>query len=124
MQHTEEQKSFPQEVSREPTHCIQATLRGGFLSEGRITSPLNGPEAERIIWNSLFSLDLTSSSDRDIAQELGLEYVIVEKNETGYSDIFHSIYGDYFSQLLQTAPLVCDLVVEGEVLCLFRVPTD
>jgi hypothetical protein len=93
-----------------------------LLGSGRLFY-YDGPEAERIIWNSLFSLDLTSSSDLDIAHELGLEYVIVEKNETGYSDIFHSIYGDHFSQLLQTAPLVCDLVVDGEVLCLFRIPT-
>jgi hypothetical protein len=93
-----------------------------FIQSGRFFH-YSGPEVERILWNQLFTLNLTSATDRDYALSLDLEYVIVEKNSTGYSDIFHSIYGEYYSELLHTAPLACDLVVDGERLSLFRVPT-
>jgi hypothetical protein len=82
----------------------------------------DGPDVERVIWNQLFSLDLTSTENLEIAIALGLEYVIVEKATSGYSDMFSSVYGDYFSPLLHSAPLVCNRVVHGEKLSLFRIP--
>jgi hypothetical protein len=83
----------------------------------------SGPDVERIIWNQLFNLDLTSTTNREFALALELEYVIVEKTPSGYSDIFYSIYGDYVSTLLHSAPLACNRVVDGERLSLFHIPT-
>ena len=93
-----------------------------LLSTGRLFY-YSGPDVERILWYQLFSLDLTSTTDRSLALALELEYVIVEKTPSGYSDIFHSIYGEYFSPLLHSAPLACNRVVNGEMLSLFRIPT-
>ena len=94
----------------------------GLLQTGRLFY-YSGPRVDRIIWNQLFDLDLTLATDREFALALELEYVIVEKNSTGDSDIFHSIYGEYTSQLLHSAPLACERVVDGEQLSLFRIPT-
>ncbi len=92
-----------------------------LLTTGRLFY-YSGPEADRILWNQLFSLDLTSTTDHDLALALGLEYVVIEKGPTGYSDTFHSTYGDYYSQILHSTPLACDLVWDGESLSLFRIP--
>ncbi len=52
MQQTEEQYPWSQVMSREPTHWIQATLRGRCPSDGRFTSPVKGPEALSMRSNS------------------------------------------------------------------------
>jgi hypothetical protein len=92
-----------------------------ILQSGRLYT-YEGPEPEREIWISLFALDLTDEADRELAKEIGLEYIIVEKTANGYSNEFYSIYGSYPSTLLYSAPLACDLVVDGERMCLFRLP--
>ncbi|MFW9965416.1 MAG: hypothetical protein ACFFCX_17720 [Candidatus Sifarchaeia archaeon] len=81
----------------------------------------DGPDVERVIWNQLFDLDLTSPENRELAIALGLEYVIVEKTTSGYSNIFSSVYGDYYSTLLDSTPLACNRVLDGEKLSLFQV---
>lgn len=91
-----------------------------LLSSGRLYY-YSGPDIERIIWNQLFSLDLTSTAERELAIELGLEYVILEKTASGFSDVFYSIYGDYFSLLLSSTPLIGNRVVDGERLSLFHI---
>ncbi len=83
----------------------------------------DGPDVERQLWIQLFSLDLTSPEGRESAVALRLEYVIVEKTPTGYSDTFYSIYGDYYSQLLYSTPLACNRVLDGEKLSLFQIPS-
>ena len=65
-------------------------------------------------------LDLTVEANRELAKEFGLEFVIVEKTADGYASDFHSIYGTYTSMLLYSAPLACELAVDGERLSLFR----
>ena len=67
-------------------------------------------------------LDLTSPQNRATAIALGLEYIIVEKTHNGYSDTFFSVYGDYYSPLLASTPLVCNRVVDGARLSLFQIP--
>ena len=83
----------------------------------------DGPDAERELWLQFFSLDLTSPEDRESAAALGLEYVIVEKTPSGYSDVFYSIYGEYYSPLLHSTPLACNRVLDGEKLSLFQIPS-
>lgn len=77
---------------------------------------------ERMIYNSLFHADLTNPTIYELAKQIGLEYVVVEKNATGYSNLFHSTYGETPSTLLSSAPLACELVVEGQRMSLFRLP--
>src|SRR5512134_4040037 len=48
MQQTDEHQGFALWLSLEPTHCIQATFFGCLPSDGLLTSPLYGPDAERI----------------------------------------------------------------------------
>src|SRR4030042_3235682 len=45
-------------MSRDPTHWIHATLVGCWWSEGLITWPLKGPDAERIRSNSMLETTL------------------------------------------------------------------
>ncbi|MFW9912084.1 MAG: hypothetical protein ACFFEU_06420 [Candidatus Thorarchaeota archaeon] len=95
---------------------------GGILRNGKPYT-YEGTDPERVIWNALFNLDLTAETDRELAKEIGLEFVIVEKTASGYSNEFHSIYGTYPSMLLSSAPLICELVVDGERMCLFSLPS-
>jgi hypothetical protein len=92
----------------------------GLLLSGRLYS-YDGPDVEKEIWEQFFGLDLTSEAVRDYALALDLEYVIVEKDDGGYSSVFYSIYGEHESTLLSSAPHACSLVVNGENLCLFRI---
>jgi len=79
-----------------------------------------GPRPERIVWNSLFTLNLTDEADWTRARSIGLEFVIVEKTGSEYSSMFYSVYGEYFSQLLYSAPRACEMVVDGQSMSLFR----
>jgi hypothetical protein len=92
----------------------------GLLLSGRLYS-YDGPDVEKEIWEQFFTINLTTQTGRDYAVAHGLEYVIVEKDDDGYSNVFYSIYGEYESTLLWSAPLACSLVVDGEILSLFRV---
>ena len=93
----------------------------GFLRSGNLYVEDNPDKTpERLIYNSLFHANLSDPIRYEMAKEIGLEYVLVEKNETGYSDLFRSEYGDTPSTLLLTAPLECELVVECQTMSLFR----
>jgi len=94
---------------------------GGILQNGKPYA-YEGIDPEREVWASLFSLDLTNEASLELAKEIGLEFVIVEKTAYGYSNEFHSVYGSYFSTLLYSTPLACMLVVDGERMCLFKLP--
>ena len=86
-----------------------------FIMHGRIyTYHCTNPEYD--LWNKLYGLDLKKSIDYSIAIESNLEYVLIEKTESGYGDTIK----DAFCPLLHSAPLASELVVDGESLALFR----
>ncbi len=89
-------------------------LRTGslYVTEGRTP--------EKVIWNQVAGINLTNPTEYEFAKEVGIEFVIVEKNATGYSDIFHSTYGETHFTLFYSAPLAGELVVDGQRMSLFR----
>jgi len=76
-----------------------------------------GEYPENALWSKLFVLDVTIVSDHSIAIENNLDFVLVEKTESGYSDT----YSGQYCPLLHSAPLVGELVYEEESLALFRI---
>jgi len=92
---------------------------GEFLVTGTLYV-YEGVTPERELYGAFFSANMTNLPEYERAKERGLEFVIVEKNEDGYSDMFHSVYGETFCPLLYSAPLACELVVDGQRMSLFR----
>ena len=72
------------------------------------------------VYNALFGLDLTIESDYEFAVSLGLQYVIVEKDNLGYSGEYRLDTQTIPCQLLNTAPNVCELVLETDSMSLFQ----
>lgn len=92
-----------------------------LLRSGKLFSYM-GQSPEWLLWGSVVTLDLTNITQYMLAKEIGFEYVIVEKSGTGYSDILTLRTGLVVSPctLLATAPLACELVIEGSIMSLFR----
>jgi len=91
-----------------------------IFSEGKLFR-FGGQSPEWAIWSKLVNLSLTDIDQYYFAKELGLEYVIVEKNSIGYSDVFVTKDGMiYHCNILRTAPLSCELVLDGQMMSLFR----
>lgn len=92
---------------------------GSIFSTGKPFT-YDGRRPEREFFNSMVGLDLTVMIDYVSAYDLGLRYVIVQKDANGFSDIFHSASGDLVSILLQTAPMACEIIFEGDEMALFH----
>ena len=88
---------------------------GSFLLNGDIFS-YEGLYPEAILWSSLYGLDLTNSTCYSEAIEYNLDFVLVEKEGSEYSNR----YAEQYCALLHSAPLACELVLETESLALFR----
>lgn len=80
----------------------------------------NGINFEKTLRNRLAFLDLTNTTQWQQAIELGLQFIIVEKLADTYGDVVHHSKGPWFSPLLYSAPLVTDVVVDGEKMALLR----
>jgi len=72
------------------------------------------------VYNTLFGVDLTDPLQYELAITTGLQYVVVEKDYSGYSDVYQSGTESIYCRLLDTAPDACELVFDTEAMSLFR----
>ena len=94
---------------------------GLLLRNGKLFR-FDGQSPEWALWSSLVNLNLADVNQYILAKEIGLEYVIVEKNSIGYSDTLLLKDGVIVSpcNILATAPLSCELVLDGSTMSLFK----
>ncbi len=89
-----------------------------LILHGRLFS-YTGYRPEHTMFESLIQLDLTNLTEYDLAINMGLRWIVVERTSDGYSPLFHSVGGDIYSNLLSSAPLTCRSIYEGTKYSLF-----